>query len=75
MCFVDREKAFDGVSRKVVEWAMRKKEIPEMMVKVVMSEYREATFKIKVVYGYSDKFPVKISVHQGSVLPPFYLQL
>ena len=25
MCFVDEEKSFDGVSRKVVEWAMRKK--------------------------------------------------
>ena len=25
MCFVDLEKAFDGVPRKVNEWAMRKK--------------------------------------------------
>ena len=29
MCFVDLEKAFDGVTKKVVEWAMRKKGIPE----------------------------------------------
>ena len=25
MCFVDIEKAFDKVPRKVIEWAMRKK--------------------------------------------------
>ena len=27
MCFVDMEKAFDRVSRKVMEWAMRKKNL------------------------------------------------
>ena len=27
MCFVDTEKAFDRVSRKVMEWAMRKKAV------------------------------------------------
>ena len=32
MCFVDLEKAFDRVHRKVLEWALRKKEIPEVLV-------------------------------------------
>ena len=37
MCFVDLEKAFDGVPRKLVEWAMRKKGIPEALFTAVMS--------------------------------------
>ena len=32
MYYVDLEKSFDRVPRKVVEWAMRKKDIPETLV-------------------------------------------
>ena len=39
MCFVDLEKAYDTVPRKVMEWAMRKKGIPEVRVRSVMSLY------------------------------------
>ena len=39
MCFVDLEKAFDRVPRKVMKWALRKKSLPEVLVKAVMSMY------------------------------------
>ena len=32
MCFVDLEKAFDIVQRKLLEWAWRKNGIPEVLV-------------------------------------------
>ena len=37
--FVDIEKAFNRVSRKVMEWVMRKKSLPEVIVRTVMSLY------------------------------------
>ena len=39
MCFVDLEKAFDRVPRKVWEWAMGEtnKGIPEVLARSVMS--------------------------------------
>ena len=39
MCFVDLEKAFVRVPRKVMEWALRKKELTEVLVKAVISLY------------------------------------
>ena len=32
MCFVDMEKTFDNMPRRVMEWAMRKKGLSEVMV-------------------------------------------
>ena len=40
--FVDLEKAFDRVLRKVLEWAMRKKGVPEVLARSEMSLYEGA---------------------------------
>ena len=70
MCFVDLEKAFHRVPRKVLEWAMRKRGIPEVMVRVVMSLYEGAKTRIRVGLELFEEFEVKVSVHQGSVFLP-----
>ena len=67
MCFVDLEKAFDGVPRRVMEWAMRKKGLPEILVKAMMSLYEGAERNFRVGSGLSEEFSVKVGVHQGSV--------
>ena len=41
-CFVDLEKTFDRALRKVLEWAMSKKGIPEVLVRLMMSLYEGA---------------------------------
>ena len=68
--FVDLEKAFDRVPRKVVEWALRKEGVNEYMVKAVMSMYRDAKTAVKVGNMLSQEFEVKVGLHQGSVLSP-----
>ena len=70
LCFVDMEKAFDRVPRKVMEWAMRKKGLSEVMVREVMSLYDGAKTRVRVGFAYSKEFEVKVVVHQGSVLSP-----
>ena len=71
MCFVELEKAFGRVPRKVVELALRKKGIPEVLVRSVMSLYEQAKTKVRVYPELSEEFEVKVGIHQGSVLSPF----
>ena len=73
MCFVDMEKAFDRVPKKVMEWvnwAMTKKGLSEVMVRAVMNLYDGAKTRVRVRSAYSEEFAVKVGVHQGSVLSP-----
>ena len=70
MCFVALEKAFYRVTRRVMKWAMRKKGLPEILVKAAMSLYEGAETKIRVGSGLSEEFSVKVGVHQGSGLLP-----
>ena len=70
MCYVGLEKAFDRVPRRVMEWAMRKKGLPEILVKAVMSLYEGAETKVKVGSGLLEEFSVKVGVQQGYVLSP-----
>ena len=70
MCFVDLEKAFYRVPRRVLEWAMRKRGIPEAMVRAVMSLYEGPKTRVRVGLELSEEFEVKVGVHQESALSP-----
>ena len=70
MCFGDLEKAFDRVPRRVLEWAMRNRGIPEATVRAVISLYEGAKTRVGVGLELSEEFEVKVGVHQGSALSP-----
>ena len=68
---MDLQKAFDRVPRKVLEWAMRKKGIPEVLVRSVMSLYEGAMTRVIVDSELSEEFEVKVGMLQGSVMSSF----
>ena len=70
MAFVDLEKAFDCVPRKVIWWALRKLGVEEWIVLLVQGMYTNARSRVHVGAGFSKEFEVKVGVHQGSVLSP-----
>ena len=71
MCYVDLEKAFDRVPRIVLEWALRKKGMPKVLVRSVMSLYEGAMTGVRVDSELSEELEVKVGMHQGSVLSSF----
>ena len=73
--FCRSEKTFDRVPWKVVEWAMRKKGIPEALVMTMMSLYKGSRTKVKIGTNFSEEFGVSVGVHQGSVLSPLLLAI
>ena len=75
MCFVDLEKVLDRVARKVLEWAMRKKGMPEALLRSVKSLYEGAKTRARVDSDLSEEFETNVGMHQGSVLSHFHLAL
>ena len=70
MCFVDLEKAFDRVPRKVLELAKGK---PDGLPRSVMSLYEGSKTRVRVNSDLTEEFEVKVGMHQGSVLSNFFL--
>ena len=75
ICFMDVEKAFDRVPKKVMEWEMRKKDLPEIIVRVVMSLYHRAKTKVRVGSELSEEFLVQVDLNQKSVLTSLLLAI
>ena len=68
MAFMDLEKAFDRVPRKVIWWALRKLGVEEWIVRLVLGMYANALSRVRVGEGFSKEFEVMVGDHKGSVL-------
>ena len=66
--FLDLEKAFDRVPRKVLWWALRKADIPERIVCLVQIMSQNTRSWVSTNNLYNNVFKVQVGVHQGSVL-------
>ena len=68
--FVDLEKAFDRVSRVLIESSLRRKGVVECYVNAVIKMYREVLSQVKVEGDDSKEFAVRMGIYQGSILSP-----
>ena len=73
--FVDLEKAFDRIPRSAIKWALRRQLVPERLITLIMSLYRNSGSQVRIAGVLSDRFPVSVGVHQGSVLSPFLFNI
>ena len=55
----------------MLDWALRKNEIPEDLVTLVMSLYNGAKTRVRVDSELSEEFGIRVGLYQGSVLSPF----
>ena len=54
---------------------MRKKGIPKVLVRSVMSLYKGAKTRVRLDCELSEEFEFNLRMHQGSVLSPFLFTL
>ena len=64
IAFVDLEKAFDHVPRKVIWWVLRCLGVKEWAVQVIQGMYSKARSCVRVNGQYSEEFGVGVGVHQ-----------
>ena len=73
--FVDLEKAFDRIPREVVFWCLRKRRVPEKLVRLVEMMYKRTRTAVITAHGRTEMFDVGVGLHQGSALSPFLFVL
>ena len=56
--------SFDRVPREVISWAMHNFRVEEWLVSAIMSMYTCAKTLVRTVYGNSNSFEVKVSMHK-----------
>ena len=64
MSYVDLEKANDWVARRVLEWATRKKGIPEVLVRTVINLNVGAKTRVKVDSVLLEELEVNVGMHK-----------
>ena len=73
--FVDLEKAFNRIPRKVIWWVMRKLGIEEWIVRFMQAMYNNTRSRVRVNNTYSDEFGVKLEFTRVRYLALSYSSL
>lgn len=70
MVFIDLEKAFDHVPRDLIWESLKQQLVPECYIELIQDMYQSVTTQVLSPAGRSEKFEIKVGVHQGSTLSP-----
>ena len=73
--FIDLEKTYDRVPPQEVWRCMREKRTPEKYVRLVQDMYKEVKTLVRSSVGDTEKFTVKVGLHQGLALSPYLFDL
>ena len=69
--FIDFEKAYDRVPRDLMYWCLRRRGVPEKLMRLVEATYHGASTVVKTMHGRTDEFPIRVGLHQRSGRSPF----
>ena len=69
--FVDLVKAYDRVPREDLWYCIRKSGMAEKYVQLVQVLYEESETVVRCAIGTTERFKVKVGLHQGSALSSF----
>ncbi|XP_072375967.1 uncharacterized protein [Diabrotica undecimpunctata] len=72
---MDLEKAYDTGSKQELWRCMREKWVPEKYVRLLKDMYEGAYTKIRTAVGWTENFPVTVSVHKCSSLSLYLFNL
>ena len=70
LCFLDASKAFDRVHHNLLFDKLRKRNVPHIIVRLLLFWYTSQTFVIRWCNVFSESFTVSNGVRQGSILSP-----
>ena len=63
MVFIDLKKAYDGVPRDMLWWALKKKIVPFKYVSIIRDTYEGVVTNVRTCGGLTDEFSITIGVH------------
>jgi hypothetical protein len=73
MVFTDLTKAYDKVPTNFMWWALGKHKVPTKYITLIKDMYKGVVMCVRTYGGDTSDFPIKIGLHQGSALSPYFL--
>ena len=67
---MDLEKTYDRVPREVIYWSLRRKGVPEELVRLIQETYRNTKTALRTEANSCREFYISVGLHQGSALSP-----